>query len=354
MRLSATGDKMRQILGQNNFAERQATMKQITVFGGSGFIGRHLVSRLAAQGHIVRAAVRDAEAASFLKPMGDVGQVTPVGINITDEASVAAAVEGADVVVNLVGILFSRGRQNFSAVHRDGAERVARLSKQAGVSRLLHMSALGASKDSPSQYAWSKAAGEDAVREAFPEATVFRPSVIFGPDDDFFNRFAALARLLPILPVFGCPLPTFRNGSVDIYGDGGTKFQPVYVGDVADAMVASLAQPDSAGQTYELCGPTVYSFKALMELVLEATDRKSLLVPIPFWVASLEAFFLEFLPKPPLTRDQVTLLRTDNILSGTQPTLEAFNITPTAAELILPAYLDRFKRGGRFHGAQAA
>ncbi len=329
-------------------------MKQVTVFGGSGFIGRHLVARLAAQGYVVRAAVRDAAGAAFLKPMGDVGQVTPVGINITDETAVAAAVEGSDVVVNLVGVLFSRGRQNFEAIHRDGAERIARLSQQAGVSRLLHMSALGASKQSRSRYAWSKAAGEDAVREAFPNATIFRPSVIFGPDDDFFNRFAALARLLPVLPVFGCPLPSFRNGSIDIYGDGGTKFQPVYVGDVADAMVASLARSDSIGTTYELCGPTVYSFKALMELVLDATDRKSLLVPIPFWVASLEAFFLELLPKPPLTRDQVALLRTDNVQSGTQPTLEALNITPTAAEVILPTYLDRFKRGGRFHGAQTA
>jgi uncharacterized protein YbjT (DUF2867 family) len=334
--------------------ERQAIMKQVTVFGGSGFIGRHLVARLAARGVAVRVAVRDAAGANFVRPMGDVGQVTPVGANVTDDASVAAAVEGSDVVVNLVGILFSRGRQNFDAVHRDGAARIARLSQQAGVARLLHLSALGASQRSQSRYAWSKAAGEEAVREAFPGATIFRPSVVFGPDDDFFNRFAALARLLPVLPIFGCPMPAFRDGAIDIYGDGGTKFQPVYVGDVADAMVACLERGDSTGETYELCGPTIYSFKALMELVLSATDRKCLLLPTPYWVASFQALFLELLPKPLLTRDQVTLLRTDNVASGALPALEALDITPTAAEVILPAYLDRFRRGGRFHGSQPA
>ncbi len=329
-------------------------MKQVTVFGGSGLIGRHLVARLAARGHVVRVPVRDVAAANFLRPMGDVGQVTPVGVNVTDEAAVAAAVEGSDVVVNLVGILFGRGRQNFAAIHRDGATNIAKCSKEAGVERLLHMSALGASPKSRSLYAWSKAAGEEAVREAFPDATIFRPSVVFGPDDEFFNLFAALARLSPVLPVFGCPLPTLRGTQIDIYGEGGTKFQPVYVGDVADAMVAALDDRASAGETYELCGPTVYSFKALMELVLSVTDRKCLLAPIPFWVASFEALFLEFLPKPLLTRDQVTLLKSDNIASGELPGLESLSIAPTAAEVILPTYLDRFRRGGRFHGPQPA
>jgi len=329
-------------------------MKQVTVFGGSGFVGRHVVSRLAARGIAVRVAVRDVVAARFLKPMGDVGQVTPVRANITDEAAVAAAVEGSDAVVNLVGILYSRGRQRFDTIHRDGAARIARLSRDAGVGRLVQMSALGASVTSPSQYGWSKAAGEEAVRDAFEGATVVRPSVIFGPDDDFFNQFAALARLSPVLPVFGCPLPAFRNGAMDIYGDGGTKFQPVYVGDVADAIVACLERGDTAGETYELAGPTVYSFKQLMELVLSAADRKCLLAPVPFWVASLEAFFLELLPKPLLTRDQVTMLKTDNVASGGLPTLETLGITPTAAELIVPTYLDRFRRGGRFNDPQTA
>ena len=329
-------------------------MKQVTIFGGSGFIGRHIVSRLAARGIVIRVAVRDVAAAAFVKPMGDVGQVTPVRANITDEAEVAAAVEGSDAVVNLVGILFSRGRQRFDAIHRDGAARVARRARESGVDRLLHMSALGASLTSQSRYARSKAAGEQAVREAFEGATIVRPSVVFGPDDDFFNRFAALARLLPILPVFGCPPPAFRDGTIDLYGDGGTKFQPVYVGDVADAMVACLDRDETMGEVYELGGPTIYSFKALMELVLRATDRKCLLLPLPFWIASLEALFLELLPKPPLTRDQVVLLKSDNVVSGETPTLDALGIAPTAAELIVPTYLDRFRRGGRFHGTQAA
>lgn len=329
-------------------------MKQITVFGGSGFVGRHVVSRLAAKGHVVRVAVRSVATAQFVKPMGDVGQVTPVRANINNDADVAAAVDGSDSVINLVGILFSRGKQNFEAVHRDGAERIARLSRAAGVSHLVQMSALGASDTSPSQYAQTKAAGEAAVREAFEDATIVRPSVIFGPDDDFFNRFASLARLAPALPVFGCPFPAFRDGRIDLYGDGGTKFQPVYVGDVADAIVACLEGGETAGKTYELGGPTVYSFKALMELVLAATDRKSFLVPLPFWVASLEAVFLELLPKPLLTRDQVKLLKTDNVLTGSYPTLETLGITPTAAELIVPTYLDRFRRGGRFNDAQTA
>jgi len=340
------------VWGSGNLGRK--TMKQVTVFGGSGFVGRHVVSRLAARGLVVRVAVRDVAAASFVKPMGDVGQVTPVRANILDEADVASAVAGSDAVINLVGILFSCGRQRFDAVHRDGAERIARLSKAAGVDRFVQMSALGASSSSQSQYAWSKAAGEEAVREAFGEASIVRPSVIFGPDDDFFNQFAGLARLSPFLPVFGCPFPTFRNGSVDLYGDGGTKFQPVYVGDVADAIVACLDRDDAAGQNYELGGPTVYSFKQLMELVLSATDRNCLLLPIPFWVASIKALFLELLPKPLLTRDQVTLLKTDNVLSGAAPTLETLGITPTAAELIVPTYLDRFRRGGRFNDAQTA
>ena len=329
-------------------------MKQVTVFGGSGFIGRHLVSRLAAKGIVVRVAVRDVVAANFVKPMGDVGQITPVRANILDEADVAAAVEGSDAVFNLVGILFNRGRQRFDAIHKDGAGRVARLSREAGVGRLLHMSALGASMTSQSRYAWSKAAGEEAVREAFDGATIVRPSVVFGPDDDFFNLFAALARLSPVLPVFGCPMPSIRGGQIDIYGDGGTKFQPVYAGDVADAMVACLKDSDTAGGIYELGGPTVYSFKQIMELVLSATDRKCLLAPVPFWVASVEALFLELMPKPLLTRDQVILLKTDNVVSGSTPTFETLGIAPTAAEVIVPSYLDRFRRGGRFNDAQTA
>jgi NADH dehydrogenase len=267
---------------------------------------------------------------------------------------VAAAVADADAVVNLVGILFERGEQRFDALHADAAGRIAAQAKAAGATRLVQVSALGASPRARSRYARSKAAGEAAVLDAFTGATVLRPSVVFGPEDDFFNRFAALARLLPVLPVFGCPMPAFRDGAIDIYGDGGTRFQPVYVGDVADAIVTCLARADTAGETYELGGPSVYSFKALMALVLRETDRACLLVPTPFWQASLAAWFLEFLPLPPLTRDQVTLLRADNVVTGDTPTLAALDIAPTAAEVILPTYLDRFRRGGRFHRAQPA
>jgi NADH dehydrogenase len=327
----------------------RAAMDRVTVFGGSGFIGRNLVARLAARGSVVRVAVRDATNANFLRPMGDVGQVTPVSVDVHDDDAVAAAVEGADAVINLVGVLFERGRQSFLAIHRDAAARIARRSREAGVGRLLHVSALGAARWSPSCYASSKAAGEVAVRDAFEGATIFRPSVVFGPGDAFFNRFAALARLSPVLPVFGCPMPAFRDGRIDIYGHGGTRFQPVYVGDVADAMALCLDRDDTAGETYELGGPTVYSFKALMELVLRETGRCCLLVPTPFEVASFNAALLEALPVPPLTRDQVDLLKTDNVVSGATPTLETLGITPGAVELILPTYLGRFRRSGQFN-----
>ncbi|MEX2617525.1 MAG: complex I NDUFA9 subunit family protein [Alphaproteobacteria bacterium] len=328
-------------------------MKQVTVFGGSGFIGRHLVRRLAEQGCIVRVAVRDAAGANFLRPMGDVGQVTPVMTNIRDDAAVAAAVRDADAVVNLVGILFESGRQTFEAVHRDAAARIARHAKAAGVDRLVQISALGASTRSPSRYAWSKAAGEEAVLAEFPGATILRPSVVFGPQDEFFNRFAAMARMLPVLPVFGgaCPIYGRANAGPD---DDGNRFQPVYVGNVADAIMAGLTRDDTAGKIYELGGPTVYSFRALMELVLRQTDRRCLLLPVPFWFAGLMAAFLQYLPKPPLTPDQVTLLRTDNVVTGELPGLDALDIAPTAAEVILPTYLDRFRRGGRFHAAVRA
>ena len=329
-------------------------MQRVTVFGGSGFIGPHLVARLAACGCNVRVAVRDPALANFLRPMGDVGQVTPVQVNVRDDAAVAAAVADTDAVINLVGILFERGQQNFKAIHKDAAGRIAAAAKAAGAARLVQVSALGSAARARSRYAWSKAAGEAAVLDAFPGATILRPSVVFGPEDDFFNRFAALARLLPVLPVFGCPMPAFRNGAIDIYGNGGTRFQPVYVGDVADAIMACLIRTDTAGETYELGGPSVYSFKALMELVLRETGRNCLLAPTPFWYASLAARFLEFLPKPPLTRDQVTLLRDDSVVSGDAATLAALDIEPTAAEVILPTYLDRFRRGGRFNRPQTA
>jgi NADH dehydrogenase len=302
-----------------------------TVFGGSGFLGRHLVRRLAADGWRLRVAVRDPEAAAFLKPMGDVGQVAPMAADVRDEAAVARAVEGADAVVNLVGILFERGRRTFQAIHVEGAGRIAARAAAAGASRLVHVSAIGAAAGGPSRYAHTKGAGEAAVRAAFPSATILRPSIVFGPEDDFFNRFAALARIAPALP---------------LVGGGRTRFQPVYVGDVAEAIRRALEDPATAGRTFELGGPRIYTFRELLALVLAETGRRRALVPLPFAVASLQAAFLECLPVPPLTRDQVTLLRSDNVVASGAATLADLGIAATPVESIVPGYLARFRRGG--------
>ena len=326
----------------------------VTVFGGTGFIGRHLVQRLAARGARVRVAVRHPKDAAPLQPMGDVGQIAAMRASVTHESSVRAAVEGADAVVNLVGILYESGRRTFDALHRQGAENVARAAKEAGVGRMVHMSALGVDLVSHSEYAVSKVAGEAAVRAAFPEAAIVRPSVVFGPEDEFFNLFASIARFSPILPVFGCPKPSFHGGRIDFYGDGGIKFQPVYVGDVADAIVKCIEDPACAGKTYELGGPAVYSFKQIMEMICRETGRKRLLVPFPYMVASLQASILQLMPRPLLTTDQVELLKHDNVVSGELPTLADLGIEPTGAEGIIPTYLDRYRRGGRFNRPQRA
>ncbi len=301
----------------------------ITVFGGSGFIGRYLVQRLARRGWQIRVAVRHPAQALFLKPLGDVGQITPVPASLRHEGSIRAAVAGSDAVVNLVGILYQRGRQGFAEIHAEGARRVAEAARAAGAERLVQMSALGADPSSPSDYARSKAAGEAAAAAAFPGASIVRPSVVFGPEDGFFNRFAALARYSPVLPLIG---------------GGHTRFQPVYVGDVADALLRIVEDPACAGRTYELGGPQVYSFRELMELTLETTCRDRWLIPVPFWLASLQAAFLGLLPSPPLTRDQVRLLQRDNVVSPGAPGLAELGIAPTAAEVIIPTYLDIYRR----------
>ncbi len=307
-----------------------------TVFGGSGFVGRYVVRQLARDGWRVNVAVRDAEYAKFLKPMGDVGQVTPMAVSIRDKAAVAAAVSGAEVVINLVGVLYESGTQNFEAIHHQGAKVIAEAAAAAGVARLVHVSAIGADAGSPSLYARTKAAGEAAVRAAFPGATIFRPSLVIGPEDGFFNRFAGLARVMPALPLFG---------------GGKTRFQPVYVGDVADAIVRSVGDAKTAGQTYELGGPTIYTFRQLMELMLKEIRRKRCLVSIPFPIARLEARFLQVLPVPPLTVDQVRLLERDNIAAQGVPGLVELGIRPTPVETVIPSYLDRFRPGGRFSAA---
>ena len=307
--------------------------KSVTVFGGSGFLGRHLVKRLADAGARLRIAVRDPNAAYFLKPAGDVGQIVPVAANIRDDTQVAAAVEGAWGVINLVGILFERGRQTFDAMHAEGARRIAEASAKAGAERLVQVSAIGAAMDSPSLYARTKAAGEAWAREAFPDVTIVRPSVVFGPEDDFLNRFAVMARLAPALPLFG---------------GGKTKFQPVYVGDVAAAIAKILDDDKTKGRLYELGGPRTMSLREVFELVTRETRRRRFLVPMPMWMAEVNAAFLQWLPNPPLTPDQVTLLRRDNVVAPKARGLAELGVTPTPVEAIAGTYLARYRRGSRF------
>jgi uncharacterized protein YbjT (DUF2867 family) len=307
--------------------------KFITIFGGSGFLGRHIVRALAKDGWRIRVAVRRPNTAHFLRPMGRVGQIQLLKTNIADDGSVDAAMRGADAAVNLVGILAPSGSQRFRTLHAEGAERIARAATAHRAVRLLHFSALGASADSPSLYARSKAEGEERVRAAFPAATIFRPSIMFGPEDDFFNRFAWLARLSPILPLIG---------------GGHTRFQPVYVGDVAQAALNALNDPTSEGRIFELGGPEVLTFKEIMQMVLKQTHRKRLLMPVPFAVARVQAAVLGLLPKPLLTLDQVKLLQRDNVVADGALGLRDLGIAPIAAEAILPSYLWRFRKHGEF------
>ncbi|MDA0996786.1 MAG: complex I NDUFA9 subunit family protein [Proteobacteria bacterium] len=320
------------------------TRHVITVFGGSGFVGRHLVRKLAADGWTVRAVCRDPEAANFLRTMGDVGQVLPWGGDIRDPASVERAVAGANAAVNLVGILYQRGRSNFEALHVDGARHVAEAAAKAGLSALVHVSAIGADLKSGSAYGRSKAAGEAAVKAAFPKACIMRPSIVFGPEDNFFNQFAGICRISPILPVFGTfglPRVGGRDDAEDI--PQGPKFQPIYVGDLAAAIVASLENQEAAGETYTLGGPTQYSFGQLMHLMLTIIGRKRLLQPVPFAAAEVLGFFLQLLPKPLLTVDQVRMMKTDNVRTQDAPGLVQLGISPTPLEAVLPNYLCRYR-----------
>ena len=307
-----------------------ATRSVATVFGGSGFIGRYVVKRLAKRGFVVRVAVRDPEAALFLKPMGAVGQVVPLFASITNETTARRAVDGADLVVNLVGILAEGRAGDFQRVHAEGAGLLGRLATQAGVGRLVHVSAIGADPHAASRYAASKGAGEAMLRDACAAATILRPSLVFGPEDQLFNRFAAMARLLPVMPV--------------ICGD--TRFQPVYVGDVADAVMAALARADAVGAVYELGGPRVWSMRELLAYILKQTGRRRRMIDVPIGLARLQARFMEFLPGKPLTRDQLLMLQQDNVCSADLPGLPELGIVPTPVELVVPAYLRRFQPGG--------
>jgi uncharacterized protein YbjT (DUF2867 family) len=308
----------------------------VTIYGGSGFVGRHLVRALAKRGWRIRVAVRRPDLAGHLQPLGVVGQVMPVQANLRFPDSVARAADGASAIVNLVGILYQSGAQRFDAVQAEGAEAVAKAAKKEGA-RLIQMSAIGADKDSKSNYGRTKALGEQAAFAAKRDAVVIRPSIVFGPEDDFFNRFASLARISPFLPLIG---------------GGETKFQPVFVGDVAEAIAKAVEGGARGGETYELGGPEVKSFRELMEITLREINRKRLLLPLPWTAASIQAFFMEFMPKPMLTRDQVTMLKTDNVVSEKAAresrTLEGLGINPTAMRAILPSYLWRYRKAGQF------
>src|SRR5689334_1405577 len=305
-----------------------------TVFGGSGFIGRYVVQDLARDDWLVRAAVRRPDEALFLKTSGVVGQITPVAANVRDRPSVARAIAGADAVINLVGILHQSGRQRFQAVHVEGARMIAEEAARADVKRLVHVSAIGADPNSDSAYARTKGEGEAAVRLAFPGAIILRPSIVFGPEDGFFNRFAQMAMLSPALPLIG---------------GGKTRFQPIYVGDVAEAAVRAIENREAQGRTYELAGPRAYSFAELMRLMLNEIGRRRMLVPLPFPIASLMGAVLQCLPNPQLTADQVRLLKRDNVPSAGSAGLTDLGLTPTAVETIIPTYLDRYRARGYYH-----
>ncbi len=305
-----------------------------TVFGGSGFIGRYVVHGLAKLGYTIRVPSRYPADTAYLRIAGVAGQVNPIPLRLHDQRSIAAAVKGASLVINLIGELTDNRRNSFEFVHGETAGRIARAAASAAAARLIHVSAIGADPHSPSRYGASKGHGEDQVREAFPQATILRPSIVFGPEDQFFNRFAAMARLVPALPLIG---------------GGKTRFQPVYVSDIADAVAHAAAHADTEGKLYELGGPEIYTFRQLMELMLKTIDRKAALLPLPFGLASFQAKFLELAPGKPLTRDQVELLKRDNVVSQGALTLSDLGVTPTALELVLPTYLRRFSKGGEFH-----
>ncbi len=314
----------------------------VTVFGGGGFVGRHVVRALAKRGYRIRVAVRNPNLALHVQPLGNVGQIQPVQANVRMRWSVDRAVEGADCVVNLVGILHEGGRQTFGAVQDFGARAVAEAARAAGA-RLIHVSAIGADASSPVAYARTKGQAEKAVLDIVKDAVVFRPSIVFGPEDRFFNRFAAMARLSPVLPLIG---------------GGETKFQPVYVGDVAEAIARAVDGRVAGGRVYELGGPEVRSFREVLEEMLAVIGRRRMLVSLPWWVAKLQGRILGLLPNPLLTADQVELLKRDNVVSGEARaegrTLEGIGITPHTSEAILPTYLWQYRVAGQFTRPTAA
>ena len=326
-----------------------AMQNLVTVFGGSGFIGSQAVRQLAKAGWRIRVAVRNPGKAYAMRLHGDVGQIDIVQANVRNEASLRRALDGAHAAVNLVAVARETGRQAFRALHVMGAQNIATAAKAAGVERLVQVSALGADAASESKYARTKAEGEAVVRQRIPSAVIIRPSIVFGQDDHFFNSFAAMAQMAPALPLIG---------------GGHTRFQPVYVGDVAQAVAVAITDPTCAGKTYELGGPSAHSFRALLELMLAETHRKRTLVSIPFPIAKLLAVagdvvcaargMVGLIPLPPITTDQVEMLHADNVVAPGALGLRDLGIAPTAMEPILPTYLYRYRRGGQYADAMAA
>ena len=305
--------------------------KIAAVFGASGFIGRHVVKRLADQGYIVRVAGRDTERAAALRPYGDVGQIVPLYAPVTSAGAVRRAVSGADCVVNLVGILNEQKAGDFERIHHLGAALIATEAAAAGVAHLVHVSAIGATPNAPSLYASSKARGEAAVRAACPGTVILRPSVVFGPEDKFFNRFATMAVRMPVIPIVA----------------GTTRLQPVYVEDVADAVLKGLICPEACGQVYELGGPEIHTLRALVEYVMTETRRHRRLISVPYWFAVVQARIFEHLPGKLLTRDQLLLLESDNVADGNLPSLSDLGVTPTPIDLVVPSYLARYRPPGQ-------
>lgn len=300
----------------------------VTIFGGAGFIGRHLVRSLAAKGWRIRVISRTPALCGHLQPLGEVGQIVVQATDCSDEKGLTTLLEGSNAVVNLVGILFETSKQRFDGVQGDLPGRIARAATAAGVEHLVHLSAIGADAQSSSAYARSKASGEKAVKEGFAQAVILRPSIVIGPEDDFFNRFAAMARVSPALPLIG---------------GGKTKFQPIYVADVSKAIVKALELDLARGETFELGGPKVYSFAELLRYMLNVIGRKRLLLNLPYGVAAFQARFFELLPKPLLTRDQLELLKSDNVVGDQAKTLNDLSVSPTPIEMIVPEYLARYR-----------
>ncbi|MEZ5691452.1 MAG: complex I NDUFA9 subunit family protein [Rickettsiales bacterium] len=301
----------------------------VTILGGAGFLGTYVTRRLASAGYRIRVISRNANKASHLYSCGNVGQIHVISSDINSPESYSDILQGSHAVINLVGILFESGKQKFTKIHSIAAEKLAIAAKNAGVKRLIHISALGVDHEYGSGYARSKILGELAVLSAFPDTTVLRPSVIFGAEDNFFNKFAKMANISPFLPLIG---------------GGKTLFQPVYVDDVARAIEKCLAEPNTQGETYELGGSKIYSFKQILEYIMEVTNQKRILMPLPFSVASFIAAFFEYMPNPPLTRDQVKLLKYNNTVNDSAKKFEHLSISPTSVEMIVPKYLSIYNK----------